>query len=188
MGRYIDRNIWNAEDFRKLTSAEQLDVIEAITRGLPIRVGFEQYAGPEYCDECGKEKRGICLVHSGGEVYHLCSGCEQRIPGDEEFEIAVYGERLGEIAVLKSGAVCVADIVGFRRGDEESRTMPDGGGEAEWYCTTDTCIVREVVVHVKILDRDDKAPPSPLKCPVCRKAMKFHGWISLETLVRVRGG
>jgi hypothetical protein len=47
----------------------------------------------------------------------------------------------------------------------------------EWYCMNQNCVVREVRVLAKYLDGAPPKQPPAMKCPVCSKAMKFHGYL-----------
>lgn len=53
--------------------------------------------------------------------------------------------------------------------------------EAEWYCQDSDCVVREVTIHCKLLDPDDKEPRK-VKCPACGSRLTFHGYIMVETI------
>ncbi len=47
----------------------------------------------------------------------------------------------------------------------------------QWYCTEQDCVVREVEINVKLLDRSDRKPERP-RCPCCRSMLEFHGYVN----------
>lgn len=51
--------------------------------------------------------------------------------------------------------------------------------KGEWYCQNPECIVREVTVSCKLW----REVFPTIKCPACRKPLKFHHWLRTETLV-----
>ena len=54
---------------------------------------------------------------------------------------------------------------------------------AEWYCQNEDCPIREVEITAKYLDEEPPAKPPAMKCPRCRKALKFHGYVESITLL-----
>jgi hypothetical protein len=63
--------------------------------------------------------------------------------------------------------------------DPENPQAPD----ALWYCENEDCPVREVRVECKQfydVNRD------VMRCPACRRGMRFYNWVETETWVRVR--
>ncbi len=61
---------------------------------------------------------------------------------------------------------------------------PDGcRHRGQWYCENSDCVVREVVIRVKL---HGAKMPKIMKCPVCGKGpMSFHHWLKDETLLLV---
>lgn len=51
--------------------------------------------------------------------------------------------------------------------------------EGQWYCESQNCEVREVVVSVKYDDHEKPPPASPPKmsCPACGSLMSFHHYV-----------
>jgi hypothetical protein len=56
--------------------------------------------------------------------------------------------------------------------------------EGEWYCTNETCEVREVKASFKFLDEPAKTMPPVLSCPLCGKALAFRHYLASEMYVR----
>src|SRR5262249_12509894 len=54
----------------------------------------------------------------------------------------------------------------------------------EWYCQNSDCVVREVVIKVKLYG---KRMPNTMKCPVCGTMLDFHHYLETETLLCVKG-
>ena len=54
----------------------------------------------------------------------------------------------------------------------------------EWYCVNEDCVVREVRVTCKLLHAGDMVPE--MRCPGCGSRLKFHHWLKVDTLLKVR--
>ena len=54
-----------------------------------------------------------------------------------------------------------------------------GARKGEWYCENTGCAAREVTVLLKpdLADRGLRGDERRMRCPVCGKVMKFHGWL-----------
>ena len=53
----------------------------------------------------------------------------------------------------------------------------------EWYCENSDCVVRHVTVYCKLYGE----PLPKMRCPACRKVLKFHHWLRHEILVPYKG-
>lgn len=56
-------------------------------------------------------------------------------------------------------------------GSPANPALPRG----EWYCTNETCAIREVEIQAKYRGEPPTAPPT-MYCPACGKRLKFHGY------------
>jgi hypothetical protein len=72
------------------------------------------------------------------------------------------------------GAICY-DVASAQ---PQNPNCPKG----EWYCQNPWCVVREVTVFCKL--RGEALPD--MRCPGCRKRLKFHHWLATEALVPCR--
>jgi hypothetical protein len=59
--------------------------------------------------------------------------------------------------------------------EPENADCPKG----EWYCQNSECVVRHVTIFCKLHGED----LPKMKCPACRKQLKFHHWLRHEILV-----
>lgn len=77
---------------------------------------------------------------------------------------------------LPAGLPKLISLKHFPAPDFELRSQPDDNHmfQGQWYCENQSCVVREVLVSVKLFAEKE---PSLLKCPACSQGpLTFHGY------------
>ena len=80
------------------------------------------------------------------------------------------------------GAISGTELRGAICYDVRCQESGDQCPKGQWYCENTWCVVRQVTVSCKLFGE----PLPAMKCPACRKPMKFNHWLRCETLVRYK--
>ena len=85
------------------------------------------------------------------------------------------------MAAPHRAALRIGDLVSFKLALEQARQrsmIPGFIGEAELYCPSPECSIREVTIVIK--EHDGPITPAGLSCPACRRPLKVHHVLTLE--------
>jgi hypothetical protein len=80
--------------------------------------------------------------------------------------------------IVRASELAEAICYAVRTLEPEHPEAPEG----EWYCSNESCVVREVRVRCKLFG--ERRPM--MKCPACGQRLTFHHWLGSRLLVPVR--
>lgn len=80
----------------------------------------------------------------------------------------------GEVEMIDAASLVEMIFYHEPAGKPDHAEVPRG----EWYCTNEDCVVREVTVLCKLFG--ERLPG--MRCPACRRPLKFHHWTRLVAL------